>query len=643
MLPVEKAMGTDVHTSAEKAPEIGVAQLTVEPLQQPALDGSKVVPVADITGDQGPSAAQSWLNIQCNMISGVSRGLVFQVAGDLRSAQVEASWPGPSSNTESLKTKVLIAALRQRVALEPVSEAEAGVGDEPLARIYHPIISTEQPARRLVVVLEMSARPEAERKAVTNLLRWNGEWLTYALSNISRGGGQDLSAVFLMVAACLDQQEFRGTAMTLVSELAVRFGCQRVSLGLCRRKQVEVQVLSHSSRVKQQANLVQRIGAAMDEAVDQDKVIVYPSTKPGSPVITQAHAELGSHTPQGSICTVPITDKGELIGALTLERTDGVGFDEPTVQLIEQLLAVIAPVLLLKYRDEQGLPTKAGQRLREFLRRLLGPEHIRLKVGALATLVLLLFFSVAQGDWRVTAQALVEGRVQRTIAAPFDGYIESAERRAGDSVELGQELGALDNKDLTLQSLKWSTLRQQLTSELREAMAQHNRSEVSIIGAKIEQAEAEVALLQEQLSRTRLLAPFDGLVIEGDLSQSLGMPVARGDVLFKVAPLLDYRIVLRVDEKDIAPVRVGQQGRLILTSMPAQPLKFVVDKVTPVSTAQDGSNFFRVEASLSEGGPALRPGMEGVGKIEVGEANLFWIWSRDLVNWLRLQLWTFWR
>ena len=30
-------------------------------------------------------------------------------------------------------------------------------------------------------------------------------------------------------------------------------------------------------------------------------------------------------------------------------------------------------------------------------------------------------------------------------------------------------------------------------------------------------------------------------------------------------------------------------------------------------------------------------------KIEVGEASLLWIWTHDLVNWLRLQAWTWWR
>jgi multidrug resistance efflux pump len=151
--------------------------------------------------------------------------------------------------------------------------------------------------------------------------------------------------------------------------------------------------------------------------------------------------------------------------------------------------------------------------------------------------------------------------VQRTIAAPIDGYIASAEARPGDVVSSGEPIGALDDSDLRLERLKWSTLRQQMVSELREARAQNDRAEVSIITAKIDQANAELELVDEQLARTRLTAPFDGIVIEGDLSQRLGTPVKRGEQLFLLAPLEDYRIVLKVDEQDIRPVDSRQHAR----------------------------------------------------------------------------------
>jgi hypothetical protein len=58
-----------------------------------------------------------------------------------------------------------------------------------------------------------------------------------------------------------------------------------------------------------------------------------------------------------------------------------------------------------------------------------------------------------------------------------------------------------------------------------------------------------------------------------------------------------------------------------------------------VSTAQDGRNFFRVEARLQSPSERVRPGMEGIGKVIAGERNLFWIWTHRLVDWLILTAW----
>jgi hypothetical protein len=43
-----------------------------------------------------------------------------------------------------------------------------------------------------------------------------------------------------------------------------------------------------------------------------------------------------------------------------------------------------------------------------------------------------------------------------------------------------------------------------------------------------------------------------------------------------------------------------------------------------------GRNFFRVEASATGDIAKLRPGMEGVGKIDVDRRKLLWIWTHKL-------------
>jgi len=107
------------------------------------------------------------------------------------------------------------------------------------------------------------------------------------------------------------------------------------------------------------------------------------------------------------------------------------------------------------------------------------------------------------------------------------------------------------------------------------------------------------------------------------------------------APLDAYRVALQVDEHDVAFVRSGQRGEMVLASMPGERFAFQVRTVTPVNTSKDGKNYFRVEGQFdAAAGARLRPGMEGVAKVSVQERRLIWIWTRNLVNWARLKAWT---
>ena len=162
---------------------------------------------------------------------------------------------------------------------------------------------------------------------------------------------------------------------------------------------------------------------------------------------------------------------------------------------------------------------------------------------------------------------------------------------------------------------------------------------MTILAAQIDQVEAMLTLVSDKLARATLVAPFDGVVVSGDLHQLLGTPVELGKVLFQIAPLDAYRVILQVDERDIAYLQVGQSGVLTLSGVPNGYMDFSVQQITPVSTAQDGRNYFRVEAQLREPSETVRPGMEGVGKIVAGERTLIWVWTHNFVNWLRLTAW----
>jgi multidrug resistance efflux pump len=275
-------------------------------------------------------------------------------------------------------------------------------------------------------------------------------------------------------------------------------------------------------------------------------------------------------------------------------------------------------------------------------RHLVGPRHATLKFWVALAVLASLFLAFADGDYQITADATLEGTVQRAVTAAIPGYIAEARARAGDIVREGDTLAIMDDRDLKLERQKWVSQRAQRSGEYREALADHQRAKVRVLEAQLAQAEAQLALIDEHIARTRIRAPFDAVVVKGDLSQSLGAPVERGNVLFELAPLDTYRVIIKVDERDITHVAVGQDGYLALSSLPHEKVPLVVDKITPVSVVEEGRNYFRVEAVAKGAIEKLRPGMEGVGKIEVDQRRLVWIWTHKLLHWVRMWVWSWW-
>ncbi len=577
------------------------------------------------------SAAQTWLTRQCKLIRGVTQGAL--VLADGSGLAVVARWATDGTDSTALDSTLNAALTRRQVA----TQARPSTAGSSLAccRVAIPISIG---SRAGAVAVEVEDAKESELGPVVDLLTLGTGWLGVLAER--EAGSARLVTAFELVGVVLEHKNFKAAATAVATDLAARLECERVSIGFTRKSGSQVEALSHSTDFDTRVQLIRSIASAMDEAVDQDAAVVYPPFSEAPARITREHEVLVQPDGIGAALTVPLAHDGKIIGAITLERAAGAEFDSTSFELCEDIAALLGPALSLQREASAGLL----ERCRTFLARRRdelrepGRATPRLVAGlALFSLAVLVF---ARGDYRVTAEATLEGRVQRAIVSGLDGYIAEANVRAGDTVRVGQVLAKLDDRDLLLEGRKWAGRRDQLQKEYREALALRDRAQVNIISAKMTQARAQLELLEENLLRTRLIAPFDGIVVRGDLSQSLGSPISRGDVLFEVAQLDGYRIILEVDERNISDIAVGQRGHLTLSALPRQPLPLVVERLTPVAIAEDGRNFFRVEARPVGPGPDLRPGMEGVAKLDVGRRQLIWIWTHSLVDWLRLWVWT---
>jgi len=591
------------------------------------------------------SFCASWLALQCRHIHGVAGALILLGEDEQGPYKPITVWPGPMVNVQHL-APAAEKALRERRGLYIRSGQEVGTTKDLRANFHVAYPLEFSGELHGVVVLDVSYRPDHELQNVLRQLYWGAAWLEVLFLRLHEGRNADVRERLVtatdLVAVCVEQERYQAAATALVTELATKLDCDRVSYGTWHDKKIRVQALSFSSEFRKHMNLINMISSAMEEAIDQYSSIVFSTTAEDSVFVTRAHAELSRHEGMGEICTVPLIFNDKILGAITLERAGDKPFRPFEVELCESLASLVGPILEEKRKEDRWLITKAGDSFAGLAEKLLGPGHIIYKLSALLLAAVVIFFAVVDGDYRVSSDAALEGAIQRSIVAPFNGYIFEELARAGDVVREGSPLTILDDRDLKIERLKWISQKEQLTKKYREAMAEHDRAQVRIISAQMDQADAQKALVEEHLARTRILAPFDGLIISGDLSQSLGAPVERGEVLFEIAPLKDYRIVLEVGEEDIDEIAVGQKGELVLSAIPEDKLPLSIEKITPVATAREGKNFFRVEAQLQQASERLRPGMEGVAKVLVGKRKLWWIWTHDIVDWVRLKLWNLW-
>ncbi|WP_148255485.1 efflux RND transporter periplasmic adaptor subunit [Aidingimonas lacisalsi] len=450
-----------------------------------------------------------------------------------------------------------------------------------------------------------------------------------------------------LLAAVLEQPSFNAAAMQLTTRLAATLEAERVSLGWRRGSRTRMRQISHSARFNRKMNRIRATEAAMDEALDQRRAVVWPAADSAdgdahhaAAPVNRAHGALCEMTDVPCALTIACLDDGKPCGALTIERERP--FDDDEVGALQSLMALCTRALEEKRRNDRPLPFKAMAALGDQSARLLGAGHLAYKLAAILLVAVAAFAYFATGTEYEAADATLKSDVQRVIAAPFQGYIDDARVRAGDEVDEGDILASMDTRDLRLQQLQSQGELAKLASEAQSLRAEGERASLNIIDAQREQAQAELQLIKSRLSRANLRAPYEGIVVSGDLTQRLGSAVEQGEELFRVAPQGDYRLELEVDEARIDDIAEGQQGELVLSAMTDTPLDFDIARITPETRTREGSNRFVVEAELAGAPAGLRPGMEGVGKVDLGEERLVVIWTRELVDWLRLNVWQWW-
>lgn len=449
-----------------------------------------------------------------------------------------------------------------------------------------------------------------------------------------------LSDLLDLAAQAMREQHSGAALLTLVNGLAAYTGAAQVAFGWSEQGYVHAATISHLDRFDNHSDLVEFIEAALDESLEYEGPV--HSALPGAESSHPAQDRLRHAQGFGHVCAMSLRRGIEPPPAAVLIAHSGHRtVDDATLAHILTMFDLTLPWLVdLREREKwwgRRLRDGAGARLAAFV----GPQHVWLKALGVAFGLFALYATFASWDYRVNGSGQLTTDSTRVVSASFEGRIDNALVSTGDLVRKGDVLSVLDIRELRQQESDARAETRRYTAEGDKARATAAWAEVEIAGARQQQSEARLARVLDMIEQSNGIAPFDGVVVEGERKDLLGAPVRKGDKLFKLARIEGLYVVTTVPERDMPLVKPNATGELVLVSRPDVKIPLRVTAVIPVAqTKGQEGNQFMVRAELLQAPESWwRPGMTGAVRIDAGKRNVAWILTHHLVDKLRLWLW----
>lgn len=142
--------------------------------------------------------------------------------------------------------------------------------------------------------------------------------------------------------------------------------------------------------------------------------------------------------------------------------------------------------------------------------------------------------------------------------------------------------------------------------------------------AQVQQAQASLDQLNEQLSYTTLVSPMDGVVLSRDveIGDAVSSILVLGSTATLVMTLGDTTQVYvqgKVDEADIGSVYLGQPARIRVESFPNKTFNGKVTKIAPLGVEKDNVTTFEVRVSIDNPTGELKANMTANAEVLITE------------------------
>lgn len=557
-----------------------------------------------------------------------------------RSAQ-GGQWRAAGATDGTAEVLTLGARLLEDVADRAVNEAaclirggSAGAGRALIALT----LGGDRPGSSVVVMVSVDS-PDLPRavsiagplvQLAADTMRLRGALTSTRLEN------ERLGKIIDIVGRVDRAARFKVAAQQMVDGLCSYMQASQVALCWRPRKRVKVVAVSHMDSIPRRTELARLMEEAVDEGLQQGRELIWPLPA-GDGARTWALTAYARESGALNVVVVPMGIGGDFIGALVVEGTERP-LSEPQLWLL-RLLADQAVTRLIAHHDaERPLANRLWQQIGNSLR---FAQSLTLRRSFLAAVALsvLAGLAIMPVEHRVHAPAVLRTDQLAQVGAPFDGFIDAVLVKVGDPVVAGQVLFRLKTRELLLERASALADIAQYEREAQKHQASGAGADMRIALAQVEQARARLQHIDYRHAAAEVRSPIDGLVVEGDLPQQLGAPLRRGELGFRVAGRQGIYVDILVHESDISLIHPGSTGEVALVGQPAIATAIRVSHIVPMASLQGGENAVVVRGQVDSAEEWWRPGMTGMARLDAGQRPVWWLATRRLVDFARMQLW----
>ncbi len=432
-------------------------------------------------------------------------------------------------------------------------------------------------------------------------------------------------------------------AFAIANNLKAKLGCESVSLGIVRKNRVKLLSMSGTSQVDQGSLGTQQLEQVMEECLDAADICSIQQAKNGPEGISTGHVlhkRWHSDSAGASVASIPLQVDDQVVAILSLRHTPGQSFTKEQLEKVRELATPLMPGALLLDRADRNLVDHAKTAVAVWTIHQLSQDTWvrRIAIGTLLAAACVAI--IGKQTYLLTLSCSIVPADEREISSPFEGVIKETLVRPGDTVEAGQVLARLDNRQLLLDLNKANADYHAASIESIQGATEGDLQKLAIGQAKADAAKSLARKIERNLQLAEVRAPCKGVILSGDLDKRLGESVPMGELLVRFAAADKWKIVIEAPEFATTLIDIGQPGTFATVARPAIPLNVQVDHMRTHAEVREGKNTFVSEASVGGEAPDwLRSGMQGTVRINVGRHPICWVWVHRIIDQVRLKLW----